>query len=322
MTENIRVRVLPRVPPLEVEMQATVDQIQWRVGTTGTWQDLVPLADLAGPTGATGPQGVQGDTGPTGPTGPQGPTGPAGAGSGDMLKTENLSGLANYTTARANMGLAIGSDVLAYDADVAAIAGLVSAADRLPYFTGSGTAALATFTAAGRALVDDADAAAQRTTLGLSSTDGPQFNLIELGSASDTTLSRSAAGRLAVEGVDVVMPATTDTLTNKRVTPRVNSIASSATPTTNTDNYDVVNITALAAAITSMTTNLSGTPTIGQGLIFMIKDNGTARAITWGASFSAKGVALPTTTVISKLLTVGFMWNGSTWGCIGSAQES
>jgi len=52
------------------------------------------------------------------------------------------------------------------DADIKAIANLTSAADKVPYFTGSGTAAVADFTAAGRALMDDANAAAQLTTLG------------------------------------------------------------------------------------------------------------------------------------------------------------
>ncbi len=52
--------------------------------------------------------------------------GAAGAGSGDMLKTENLSGLANYATARTNMGLAIGTNVHPYDANLTTLSGLTS----------------------------------------------------------------------------------------------------------------------------------------------------------------------------------------------------
>ena len=122
-------------------------------------------------------------------------------------------------------------------------------------------------------------------------------------------------------GSQVVGTTDTNTLTNKRITARSGTVASSATPTINTDNVDYYSITALAAAITSFTTNLSGTPTIGQTLWISIKDNGTARAITWGASFESSTITLPTTTVISTRLDVAFIWNEltSVWRCVGVA---
>lgn len=112
----------------------------------------------------------------------------------------------------------------------------------------------------------------------------------------------------------------TATLTNKRITPRVSTTTSSATPTINTDTTDQFGLTAQAVDITSFTTNLSGTPTDGQKLWIYIVGT-AARAITWGASFEASTVALPTTTVSTNRLDVGFVWNAATskWRCVASA---
>jgi hypothetical protein len=148
----------------------------------------------------------------------------------------------------------------------------------------------------------------------------PQVTTIELGAATDTTLSRVSAGVIAVEGVTVPTISSTNTLTNKRVTRRLVTVnAPGGTPTTNTDNVDIANFTGLNAAITSMTTNLSGTRVDGDLVEFRFTDDGTPRAITWGASFGATTVALPTTTVASTMLRVLFEYNGSILQCIATA---
>jgi len=118
----------------------------------------------------------------------------------------------------------------------------------------------------------------------------------------------------------VVGTTDTQTLTNKRVTPRVVTTTSNATPSINTDTTDVYGLTAQAVNITSFTTNLTGTPTDGQRLLIYIVGT-AARTIAWGASFEASTVSLPTTTVTTNRLDVSFIWNAATskWRCISVA---
>jgi hypothetical protein len=89
------------------------------------------------------------------------------------------------------------------DTELQALASTTSAADALPYFTGSGTATTTTLTSAGRALIDDADAAAQRTTLGLAT-------IASSGSGTDITTGTVAVARLATQAAPTSTPFTSN----------------------------------------------------------------------------------------------------------------
>ena len=124
----------------------------------------------------------------------------------------------------------------------------------------------------------------------------------------------------AVSDADVASLAGTETLTNKRVTPRILSAASYTTDTgtsLNCDNLDEFIVTAQAGAL--LFNNPTGTPTDGQVLLIAVTGT-AARALTYGNQFEASTVALPTTTVTTARLNMGFIWRADTskWVIVGA----
>ncbi|MEL0016926.1 MAG: hypothetical protein VW715_17065, partial [Rhodospirillales bacterium] len=127
--------------------------------------------------------------------------------SGDLAVADGGTGASTASGARTNLGVVIGTDVQAYDAELAAIAGLTSAADKGIQFTGSGTASTYDLTAAGKALLDDADASAQRTTLGLGTA-----ATLDVGTSATNVVQLDGSARLpAVDGSQLTNISFTET---------------------------------------------------------------------------------------------------------------
>ena len=102
-----------------------------------------------------------------------------------------------------------------------------------------------------------------RTSIGVGTGDSPQLTGIELGHATDTTITRGAAGLLEVEGVRLVTLTATQTLTNKTLT-----------------------APAIGTPASGVLTNCTGLPIAGIA-------NGTdGELITWNASGVAAAVAV------------------------------
>jgi len=133
---------------------------------------------------------------------------------------------ANAAAAQTALALVPGTDVQAYDATLTSIASKGTAVDKTLYTTGIDTWAETPLTAAGRALIDDADAAAQRTTLGLvigtdvQAYDATLNSIASRGTAADKMLyttgidtwaeaAITSAGRALVAGANAAAQLTT-----------------------------------------------------------------------------------------------------------------
>lgn len=133
---------------------------------------------------------------------------------------------------------------------------------------------------------------------------------VELGHASDTTLSRSSAGVLAVEGVVIPSISSTNTLTNKRMQPRT---ASSTTASTLTPDLSSANVYYRTTQTATLTINApTGTPVIGETIAIYV-DSAGAQTLTMDSTYKVFGAAFPATTTAGKTLMLTAQFNGTDW---------
>lgn len=148
------------------------------------------------------------------------------------------------------------------------------------------------------------------------------LGLLTTGLIKQTISGAAATLSTAVPGVDYQPPPTLIyNLTTSPEAPAVGTAGAEIRVFIGTDGAGTNTGLANAMAFNAPT----GTPIAGQKLTFRIKDNATAHALdfTTSTAYRPVGVVLPTTTVISKLLYVGCIYNAinGTWDCVSVSQE-
>lgn len=251
------------------------------------------------------------------------------------LATDTTTGLKIGTSTSQKLGFYNSTPIVQPTGDVATALqnlGLVATATVVattnanltgPITSVGNATSIASQTGTGTKFVVDTSPTLVTPTLGVATA----TSINKVGFVAPTTAATLAFGTdnttQTFQGTDTIVGrATTDTLTNKRITQRIGTTASSATPTPDADAHDQYNVTALAAGATFGAP--TGTPTDGQKLVMRIKDNGTARSLAFNAIYRAVGVTLPSTTTISKTQYVGAVYNAADtkWDVLAVGQEA
>lgn len=142
--------------------------------------------------------------------------------------------------------------------------------------------------------------------------------------AVPVSIANGGTGQTTLAAASIPTYTSTNTFTNKRITPRVISAASYTTDTgssLNADNCDMFSVTAQTGALLFNTPG--GTPTDGQKLIITVASSTTAaRALTWDTGYESTTVTLPSTTeATTAQLNIGFIYSGgrTKWQCVAVA---
>ena len=159
---------------------------------------------------------------------------------------------------------------------------------------------------------------------GTQGSQGSQGSASTVTGPTGATGAQGTQGSVGSQGSQGSAGATGATGATGYVVPRVTSQPSAVSVTVNADTTDVFDATAMTE--TGFFDTPSGTPVNAQKLILRLIGSAGARNVSFTGSFTAGGVALPTSIAQTKYTTLGFMYNTmnsfNKWMLIAKAEQA